>query len=202
MGNVIADTRRFIIGTQLQPGNAVKTWNSEDVGLKQGLQVQIAKAMTRMRKQGSGSRFVHGGSMLQEVVVPLLHVNIKKTGGLSEVDVEILNQRARLTTNSQTISFYQTEPATEKVKGLTLRIGFYNPAGELISDLQTITFQSQSEDSTLREQKHTFMFKNQLSKLNGQEVMLRMEKPVANSDQWTTYKEIPYKVSVMFQAEF
>jgi len=45
-------------------------------------------------------------------------------------------------------------------------------------------------------------FKNQLSKLNGQEVMLRMEKPVANSDQWTTYKEIPYKVSVMFQAEF
>lgn len=202
MGNVIADTRRFIIGTQLQPGNAVKTWNSEDVGLKQGLQIQIAKAMNRMRKQGSGSRFVHGGSMLQEVVVPLLHVNIKKTGGLSEVSVEILNQRARLTTNSQTISFYQTEPATEKVKGLTLRIGFYDPAGELISDLQTITFQSQSEDSTLREQKHTFMFKNQLSKLNGQEVLLRMEKPVANSDQWTTYKEIPYKVSVMFQAEF
>lgn len=202
MGNVIADTRRFILGTQLQPGNAVKTWNSEDVGLKQGLQVQIAKGMIRMRKQGSGSRFVHGGSMLQEITVPLLHINIKKAVGLSQVEVEILNQRTRLTTNNQTINFYQTEAVTEKVKGITLRIGFYDQTGELISDSQTIAFQSQNEESTMREQKHTFVFKNQLSKLNGQEVVLRMEKQIPNSEQWAIYKEIPYKVSVMFQAEF
>lgn len=67
-GDIITDTRRFVIGENLQTGVAVKTWDSEDVGLKGGKQVQIAKAMNRIRKQGSGSRFVHGGSMLQRLL--------------------------------------------------------------------------------------------------------------------------------------
>ena len=202
MGNIITDTRRFVIGTNLQPSPAVKTWNSEDVGLKAGLQVQTAKGMNRIRKQGSGSRFVHGGSMLQEVVVPVLHVNIKKTADVSQVEVDILNKRAKLTTNNQTISFFQTEAVTEKIKEMTLRIGFYDAEGNLISDSFTTTFASESNNTTQREQKYTFMFRNQLSKLNGQEVMLRMERSIPNSDQFAQYKEFPYKVNVMFQAEF
>lgn len=202
MGNVITDTRRFVIGSNLQPSPAVKTWNSEDVGLKAGLQVQTAKGMNRIRKQGSGSRFVHGGSMLQEVVVPVLHVNIKKVADISQVGVDILNKRTKLTTNNQTISFFQTEAVTEKVKEITLRIGFYDAEDNLISDSFTTTFASESNDTTQREQKHTFMFRNQLSKLNGQEVMLRIERSIPNSNQFTKYKEFSYKVSVMFQAEF
>ena len=202
MGDIISDTRRFIIGNNLQPGNAVKTWNSEDVGLKEGRQIQIAKGMIRMKKQGSGKRFVHGGAMLQEIVVPVLHVNIKKAADVSQVDVDILNKRSQLTTNNQTISFYQSEAVTEKVKGLSLRMGFYDSKGNLISDSVTMVFDSESTDSTQREQRHQFMFKNQLSKLNGQEVVLRMERQVPNSEQYTTYKEVSYTVKVMFQAEW
>lgn len=201
-GDIITDTRRFVIGENLQTGVAVKTWDSEDVGLKAGKQVQIAKAMNRIRKQGSGSRFVHGGSMLQEIVVPVLHVNIQKKQDVSQVDVDILNQRSRLTTNNQTISFYQSEVVSEKVKGLTLKMGFYDPNGNLISDSVIMVFDSQSNDSTQREQKHIFMFKNELSKLNGLEVVLRMEKKLPDSEQFALYKEAAYKVSVMFQAEF
>jgi uncharacterized protein (TIGR02687 family) len=202
MGNIIQDTRRFVVGTNLQEGVAVNTWKSEDVGLKEGVQVQTAKGMNRIRKQGSGSRFVHGGSMLQEIVVPVLHVNIQKKSDVSQVNVDILNKRSRLTTNNQTISFYQNEAVTEKIKGVTLRLGFYDANDNLISDAVTLIFDSQNSDSTQREQKHIFMFKNQLSKLNGQEVILKMEKKVMDSEQFTLYKEVPYKVSVMFQAEF
>ncbi|MGL5980551.1 MAG: BREX-1 system phosphatase PglZ type A [Phocaeicola sp.] len=202
MGDVITGTRRFVIGNNLQPGNAVKTWESEKVGLKAGKQIQIAKAMNRIRKQGSGSRFVHGGCMLQEVVVPVLHVKIKKAAGTSQVEVDILNKRARLSTNNQTISFYQSEAVTEKVKGITLRLGFYDAAGNLISDSLCMSFTSQSGESSQREQKHQFIFKSQLSKLNGQEVVLRMERQAEGSEQFVKYKEVPYKVSVMFQAEF
>jgi uncharacterized protein (TIGR02687 family) len=202
IGNIIQDTRRFVIGTNLQEGVAVNTWNSEDVGLKEGVQIQTAKGMNRIRKQGSGSRFVHGGSMLQEIVVPVLHVNIQKKSDVSQVNVDILNKRSRLTTNNQTISFYQNEAVTEKMKGITLRLGFYDANKNLISDAVTLTFDSQSPDSVQREQRHIFMFKNQLSKLNGQEVVLKMEKEVTDSEQFTLYKEVSYKVSVMFQAEF
>jgi uncharacterized protein (TIGR02687 family) len=202
MGNIIQDTRRFVIGTNLQEGVAVKTWKSEEVGLKEGIQIQTTKGMNRIRKQGSGSRFVHGGSMLQEIVVPVLHVNIQKKSDVSQVNVDILNKRTRLTTNNQTISFYQNEAVTEKIKGITLRLGFYDAKDNLVSDSVTLTFDSQSSDSVQREQRHIFMFKNQLSKLNGQEVVLRMEKKITDSEQYTLYKEVPYKVSVMFQAEF
>lgn len=202
MGDVITDTRRFIIGNNLQPGSAVKTWESKDVGLKHGRQIQIAKGMIRMRKQGSGSRFVHGGSMLQEIVVPVLHVNIKKAADVSQVDVDILNKRAQLTTNNQTISFFQSEAVTDKVKGLTLRVGFFDAEGNLISDSLTMVFDSESSDTTQREQRHVFVFKNQLSRLNGQEVTLKMERQIPETEQFVAYKEFPYKVKVMFQAEF
>lgn len=202
VGDIIADTRRFVIGNNLQPGDAVKTWNSEDVGLKEGRQIQIAKAMNRIRKQGSGSRFVHGGSMLQEIVVPVLHINISRNSDVSWVDVDILNKSARLTTNNQTISFYQMEAVTEKVKPITLRIGFYDANDTLISDSLTLTFNSQSNDSNQREQRHQFVFRNQLAQLNGQEVTLKMERQLENSEQFTIYKQVSYKVSVLFQAEF
>ena len=140
--------------------------------------------------------------MLQEIVVPVLHVNIQKKQDVSQVDVDILNQRSRLTTNNQTISFYQSEVVSEKVKGLTLKMGFYDPNGNLISDSVIMVFDSQNNDSSQREQKHIFMFKNELSKLNGQEVVLRMEKKLPDSEQFALYKEAAYKVSVMFQAEF
>ena len=202
MGDIITDTRRYVIGNNLQPGNAVKTWNSENVGLKAGRQIQIAKAMNRMRKQGSGSRYVHGGSMPQEIAVPVLHVNIKKVADVSQVDVDILNKRAKLTTNNQTISFYQTDAVSEKVRGITLRIGFYDAQGELISDSINMVFDSENTDTRQREQKHVFVFKNQLSRLNGQEVTLKMERQVPNTEQFVPYKEESYKVSVMFQVEW
>lgn len=201
-GDLITDTRRFVIGNNLKQSDVLKTWDSVAVGLKTGREIQIAKGMTRMRKQGSGSRFVHGGSMLQEIVIPVLHVNIKKSTNISQVDVDVLSHRARITTNKQTIGFYQTEPVTEKVTPITLRIGFYDESGNLLSDSPILTFGTQSEDSTQREQKHVFIFKNQLSQLNGKDITLKLERQVPNTDQFVPYKEEKYRVNVMFANEF
>lgn len=133
------------------------------MGLKGDTEIQTAKGLNRIRKQGAGSRFVHGGSMPQEVVISVLYVNIKKKQGISEVSVDILNRKSRITTNNQTISFYQSEQ---------------------------------------REQKHKFVFKRQLTKLNGQEIYLRKEQQIAGSNQFKKLDDIPYKISVLFDAEF
>lgn len=201
-GAVIAETRRYVIGNNLKRSDVVKTWDSESVGLGPGREVQIAKGMTRMRKQGSGSRFVHGGSMLQEIVVPVLHVNIKKGTNISQVEVDVLSHRNRITTNKQTIGFYQTEPVTEKVTPITLRIGFYDESGDLLSDAPILTFGTQSTDSTQREQRHVFIFQNRLSQYNGRDITLKLERQVPNSDQFVPYKEEKYRVNVMFANEF
>lgn len=201
-GTCYIENRRFVIGTGLWDGNGAKTWKSEDVGVKAGVDIQISKGINRIRKQGSGTRFVHGGSMLQEIVVPVLHVNVKKKTDVKFVDVDILGKQSRITQTSQSVKFYQTEEATDKVKGITLRLGFYTSEGEIISDSVTLTFNSINTDSQQREQKHTFKFKNIIAKLNGQVVTLRMEKLVDNTTQFVPYREEEYKVSVMFEAEW
>ena len=201
-GTCYIENRRFVIGRGLWDGNGAKSWKSEEVGLKAGVDIQICKGLSRIRKQGSGSRFVHGGSMPQEVAVPVLHVNVKKKTDVKQVDVDILGKQTRITQMSQSVKFYQTEETTEKTKGITLRLGFYSAEGEIISDQVMLTFDSASSDSMQREQKHTFKFKNIISKLNGQVVTLRMEKQVENSDQFAPYREEEYKVSVMFEAEW
>ena len=81
-------------------------------------------------------------------------------------------------------------------------MGFYDAEGNLISDSLTMVFDSESIDTTQREQRHVFVFKNQLSRLNGQEVTLKMERQVPGTEQFVAYKEFPYKVKVMFHAEF
>ena len=47
-----------------------------------------------------------------------------------------------------------------------------------------------------------WIVKNMISKLNGQEVTLRMERQIENTDQYAPYKEETYKVKVMFEAEW
>ena len=201
-GTCYIENRRFVIGSGLWDGNGAKFWKSEDVGVKAGVDIQICKGINRIRKQGSGSRFVHGGSMPQEIAVPVLHINVKKKTDVKSVDVDILGKQSRITQMSQSVKFYQTEEVTDKVKGMTLRLGFYTTEGDIISDSVTLTFDSTSADSQQREQKHTFKFKNVISKLNGQTVTLRMERQVDNTTQFAPYREEEYKVSVMFEAEW
>ena len=172
------------------------------MGLKGDTEIQTAKGLNRIRKQGAGSRFVHGGSMPQEVVIPVLHVNIKKKQGISEVSVDILNRKSRITTNNQTISFYQSEPVTDKMKGVDMRFGFYDKDGNLLSDSIVLSFNSESKESEQRELKHKFVFKRQLTELNGQEIYLRKEQQIAGSNQFKKLDDIPYKISVLFDAEF
>ena len=65
-----------------------------------------------------------------------------------------------------------------------------------------MTFDSTNNDSLQREQKHTFRFRNTISQLNGQEVVLRMERQIENTDQYAPYREEVYKVKVMFEVEW
>jgi len=201
-GTCFYEDRRFVIGKGLWDGKGAKTWKSENLGIKAGVDIQICNGIKRIRKKGSGTRFVHGGSMPQEVAVPVLHVNVKKKTDVRSVDVDILGKQSRITQMSQSVKFYQREEATDKVKGMTLKLGFYTSENKIISDSVTLTFDSTSADSRQREQKHTFKFKNVISKLNGQTVTLRMERQVDNTAEFGLYREEDYKVSVMFEPEW
>lgn len=96
-----------------------------------------------------GSRFVHGGAMPQEFVVPLLQIRQLKTEKSKEatrmrdVEVSILGNVQRFTNKIQRFPFIQTEPVSERNQAVTLKIGVYD-GDEPVTNVETVTFDSKS----------------------------------------------------------
>ena len=79
------------------------------------MEVQIPKSINRLRLKGSGSRFVHGGASLQEVVIPILKINKKRQSDVSTVEVDILRGSSSVITSGQlAVALYQAQPVNRQ----------------------------------------------------------------------------------------
>ena len=117
--------RRYVLGSGLKVDPAFKTLTSAQLGLDSDLDVQIPKSIHRLRLPGAGSRFVHGGAALQEIVVPVLAINKKRKSDTRLVNVEVLPESDKITTGQFVVKLFQSEPVSEKVQARTLRAGLY-----------------------------------------------------------------------------
>lgn len=195
--------RRFVLGKGLSPSPAFHHFSSEQLGLDGEMEVQIPKSINRLRLKGSGSRFVHGGASLQEVVIPVLKVNKKRQSDVSAVEVDILRGASSVITSGQlAVTLYQSGPATEKVQPRHLRAGIYTQAGELISDSHELSFDLTSENPRERELQVRFVLSRKADEANGQEVFLKLEEQHAGTSHYKEYKSLRYLMRRSFTSDF
>lgn len=144
--------RRFVLGTGLEETAGLTRFTAKAAGLEGETEMLIPRSIGRLRLSGSGSRFVHGGAALQEVVVPVLLINKRRTSDVEPVEVEpILSANRLITTGQHPVRLYQTQPVTEKRHAIRLRIGLYAPDGTILSNLEEREFAETSEDPRRRE---------------------------------------------------
>jgi uncharacterized protein (TIGR02687 family) len=144
--------RRFILGSGLEETSGLTRFTARSAGLEGETEMLIPRSILRLRLSGSGSRFVHGGAALQEVVVPVLLINKRRTSDVEQVEVEpILTASRLITTGQHPVRLYQTLPVTEKRRPIRLRIGLYAPDGAVLSNLEERDFGEVSENPRLRE---------------------------------------------------
>lgn len=195
--------RRFVLGKHLEQQEGLKHFTAEQLGLVGDVEVQIPKSIQRLRVQGSGSRFVHGGVTLQEVVIPVVSVNKKRGSDVSLVDVEILRGNvATITTNQLAVTLYQKEPVSDKLKPRYLRIGLFNQQGELISDSHELAFDLTATSPRDREQLVALILSRKADSANGQEVVLRLDEKLAGTSHYTEYHSIRYLFKRSFTSDF
>ena len=200
---VLYKDRRFILGKGLVDSPGLHKFSSEALGLIGDVEVQIPKSINRLRLSGSGSRFVHGGASLQEVVVPVVSINKKRQSDTTAVEVDILRgSNSLITTEELTVSLYQSTPVTEKNQPRMLRVGVYTESGELISDSYEMTFDLRSENPRAREQQVNLIFTRRIDELNGQEVVLKLEEKVGGTSHYKEYKSLKYTVRRSFTSDF
>ena len=195
--------RRFVLGKGLKEAPGLRKFNAAQLGLKGEMEVQIPKSINRLRLKGSGSRYVHGGASLQEVVIPVIKINKKRQSDLSAVDVDIIRGTSSVITSGQlAVVFYQSQPVTEKVQGRTLVAGIYTLAGDLISDSHTLVFDVTSDNSRDRERQARFLLTSKADEVNGQEVILRLDEKYSGTSHYSEYKSIRYLMRRSFTIDF
>lgn len=202
-GNVHYNNRRFLLGTGLSSDDSMKSFTADQLGLTGDVHAAIPKGIQRLRLSGSGSRFVHGGATLQEVIVPVIAINKKRQSDVEMVDIDLLRGGTSVITSGQlAVTLYQTEAVNDKLRPRVLRAGIYTSAGQLISDSHTVMMDLASENVREREMKLRFVLTQEADSANNQEVSLKLEEPVEGTNQFKEYKQLKYTIRRSFTSDF
>jgi uncharacterized protein (TIGR02687 family) len=187
-GDVLVRNRRFVIGKDLPATQGMKKFTADDLGLGGELDILIPNSINRLRVKGAGSRFVHGGASLQEIVVPVIRVVKGRESDVRQVDVQIISSGKSLISSGQlAIMFYQVQPATDKLQQRSLRAGIYSVDGVLISDTHELNFSFTSENTRERELPRKFLLSRSADEYNNQDVFLRLEERVGKTSHYQEY---------------
>ncbi len=96
--------------------------------------VSTPKGADIIKTPGGGQNYVHGGSSLQEMVVPVLKVKtFKGKQDTGTVSVELSSFHNRITEATFKLEFMQMEPVTDTVKPRSLVAFFVDGSGSKIS---------------------------------------------------------------------
>lgn len=203
-GEIWKESRRFVVGKNLKGSSNLKKFNGSQIGLTSDVDVLIPKGINRLRIKGAGSRFVHGGSSLQEIVVPVLKVSKKRKDTTKKVEIDIIKSTDKITTNILPVSFLQKELATEKVLPRQIRVFIQAiEDGVQLSDIFTYNFDVEEGSERQREVKHRFQLSSMASgKYRNQRVRLLLEEPVEGTTRWKMYEEHFYTLNISFTNDF
>ncbi len=165
---VIKMNKRFILGSYIPiHQGALQGICSNTAGVlkEKDMPFMIPRGLSRFYFTG-GARFVHGGMSLQEVVIPVITVTqlrgkAKEKTREGVVGIQILGAQHRITTEKYRVFFLQLDSVSERVKALSVKVGIFDDES-LISDIKTLTFDSQSNDISERKKEAILTLKNQI----------------------------------------
>lgn len=130
-----------------------------------GMEFWIPKGSNRFHFTG-GARFIHGGAMPQEIVVPVITVRQAKSEKALEktktkqVSFSVLGSNHKITTHTHRFKLIQMEPVSERAKALTVKIAIYD-GEEPVSSIETVKFDSTSSNLDDRQQSVMLTLKDQ-----------------------------------------
>lgn len=185
---ILLRNRRFVIGRGLATTAGMKKFSSANLGLAGDLDVLIPNSINRLRVKGAGSRFVHGGASLQEIVIPVIRVGKQRDADVNQVEVQIIvSGRSQITSGQTAVVFYQSQPVSEKMQARELIAGIYAADDTLISDEHVLQFDFASENAREREMPRKFLLSRDADKFNNQDVFLKLRERVGKTSHYQDY---------------
>ncbi|NLW39196.1 MAG: BREX-1 system phosphatase PglZ type A [Peptococcaceae bacterium] len=109
----------------------------------------------RIKVQGSGENYVHGGISLQEMVVPVIVYKGMRTGQKNYVQLQkpglsLISESRKVTNMLFYLDFLQKQPVGDKVQPCHYRLYFTDDEGNPVSDIQTVIADRTSDNASDR----------------------------------------------------
>lgn len=129
------------------------------------------KENVRIKMNGSGLNFVHGGISLQEMVVPVIDYHFlrnqnkqyqknQKKYDTKPVEVSLLSATHKVSNMIFSLNFYQKEPVGDNREATTYQLYFTDSNGKQISDTQKIIADKTSDNGQERTFRCSFNLKS------------------------------------------
>lgn len=116
------------------------------------------------KTQGRGLQYVHGGSSLQETIVPVIHIGelnaVNKKDTVTPVGVRLKSITRKITNRSFTLEFEQYEKVDERKQAVTCETYIVDEDGNKVSGEYRFVANSTSDDHEVRSTKIRFALMN------------------------------------------
>lgn len=200
-GEILEYKRRYAI-VRGSVGDAQSVSIAMDALGRPELTAAFPMGCTRFRMQGGDAGYMHGGIALQEMMVPLIRHQNRRTGqkgfsAIAKVELELLGADRRISNNFFTLSFYQKQPCGGKLQPRTVLARFEDAAGRAVSDEHRLVCDLIAAENDQRMLRTTFRLLGSGYDHNAQyDLVLRDE-----ADK-TEIARIPYQINIVFEDDF
>lgn len=196
--------RRFALGSGINANPGQKVFTAAELGLTGSWEAVFPLGLDRYPRSGSGSRFVHGGTSLQEVVVPVIRLKKERKDESRVVEAELLRVPAKITTSRLSFGVFQLEPVEPRKRlPLQLRLTLVAKAdGALLCEPRTLLLDSAASEARERERQVILELSNAASDYNNKTVELRVEQLLEGVATPVPYKTVELKLQRPFGSDF
>lgn len=139
----------------------------------------------RIKKQGGGMNYVHGGISLQEMAVPVIEFKNMRAGSKKFIDVkkaelQLISQSRKVSNSIFSLDFYQTEAVSGKITAATYEVYMADVSGKAVSDKKTVIADKNNTNGSERVFRERFTLKSMEFKKTDTYYLTIVEKETTN----------------------
>ena len=154
----------------------------------------------RIKVQGGGENYVHGGISLQEMVVPVIVYKGMRSGYKQYVEVQnpglsLISESRKVSNLIFSLDFLQKQPVGEKVQASSYTLHFTDDVGVPVSDTQTVIADKTSNNASERVFRVRFTLKQmQFTKNKIYRLVIANDTDVP--------EEVEFRIDIVFADDF
>lgn len=198
------ENRRFVLTTRPEPIEGTLVFNMKYLfGSDTNITYITPRGANRFKVQGAGANYVHGGTSLQEIVIPVIKFKNDRSKNtkneIKKADVKLTSITRKITNTISYLEFFQTEKIEDKRVPLRLKIYFADEDGNRVSNENIIIADSKSENYEDRSFREKFVLKNRkYDKSKKYYLVLEDEEETVEK----IYEKIPFIIDIAITDDF